>query len=101
MLKLVNNLEMLVQKTLFYGTTMLLRKRRAHWAVTEVIFRDKELIGTNASKSEAGSQCSVSLCRAAGCALGHSPVLWLHCPSAGAKAPRALCATFPGWQLLP
>lgn len=31
----------------------------------------------------------------------HTPVLWLHCRSAGAKAPRALCATFPGWQLLP
>lgn len=84
MLKLVNTLAMFVQKSLFYETTVLVRKRKAHWAVTEVIFRDEGLSGADACESEAGRRCSVSLCRAA-----------------GAKAPRAPCATFPGWQLLP
>lgn len=33
-LKLVSTLAMFVQKSLFYETTVLVRKRKAHWAVT-------------------------------------------------------------------
>lgn len=63
-LKLINTLEMFVQKSLFYETTVLLWKRKSHWTVTKIIFRNRELTGTNASKSKTGTQCCVSPCTA-------------------------------------
>lgn len=43
---------------------MLLWKRKSHWTVTKIIFRNRELTGTNASKSKTGTQCCVSPCTA-------------------------------------
>lgn len=77
MLKLINTLEMFVQESLFYETTMLSWKRKSHWAVSKIIFRNRELTGTNASKCKAGTQCRVfPLPRSAAVLLAvHTPVL--------------------------